>query len=149
MILKTFIAIIIYGFGLNCDFETEYVLKKAGFETQKRHLNELIENPELLNKAHLLVLPGGFAHGDAIEAGSFLALTLRTKLDKALKNFINEKKLIIGICNGAQVLVKYPLLPQVAEKENATITLSSNESGKFENRWVKLKINPNCPCLFT
>jgi len=105
------------------------------------HVNELIARPGLLSKYRILSVPGGFTYGDDVGSGKILANEVRSALGKAVRKFIASGKLIIGICNGFQVLVKMGLLPGLSGKADFSVesTLSLNDSGKFEDRWVHLK----------
>ena len=132
--------------GTNCDKETKYAFEQVGAEAEIVHLKTLIEkhNPATnqkhsLNDYHILALAGGFSHGDYISAGKILALDLKNNLGKEVKQFVMRGKPILGICNGFQVLVKYGLLPQLDGEVKQTTTLTYNDSGNFECRWVKLK----------
>lgn len=131
---------ILYGYGLNCQDETAYACKVAGFENvEKIHINQLLNGLRKLSEFHLLVIPGGFSGGDQLGAGVFFALKLE-KLREDIEEFIAAGKLILGICNGFQVLVNFGLLPG---------SLTYNDCGNFQTRWVNLKVNKNSPCVFT
>jgi len=124
--------------GTNCDRETEFAFLKAGAKTELLHINKLLSRKKLLDDYHILALPGGFSYGDDIAAGKILANELRYKLIGDIKKFIRDGKLVIGICNGFQVLVKSGLLPGNADfKQEASLIM--NDSGKFEDRWVYLR----------
>ncbi|MDD5432680.1 MAG: phosphoribosylformylglycinamidine synthase I [Candidatus Omnitrophica bacterium] len=124
--------------GTNCDKETAFAFQKAGAETELVHVNYLISKEKNLSDYQILALPGGFSYGDDIASGKVLANELRTKLSEPLKKFIQDGKLIIGICNGFQVLVKSGFLPGNDELKQDT-SLIINDSGKFEDRWVYLR----------
>lgn len=144
---------ILYGHGINCDLETQYVIEKASerlnlssqIKTERVHTNEFIRKNKRLEDYQMLVIPGGFLHGDDISAGKILANKLKTKLSKELEDFIQSEKLILGICNGFQVLVKYPTLPC---REDQKVTLTWNNSGRFIDRWIKVKVNQKSPCIY-
>ena len=126
--------------GTNCDKETAAAFKMAGADVGLVHINSLVSGKEKLEDFHILALPGGFSYGDDIASGKIFANELRFKLASALHEFIAEKKLIIGICNGFQILVKSGLLPGDTNL-NQTTSLIINDSGKFEDRWVYLKLS--------
>ena len=128
--------------GTNCDYETWYAFEKAGAQVDVIHINSLLENKNVLNKYQILTLPGGFTYGDDISAGKILANQIKHNLHDDIKTFIQEKKLILGICNGFQTLTKAGLLPLVNDV-NQTVTLTFNDSSKFEDRWVYLKTSSN------
>jgi len=137
-------AIVIRVGGTNCDLETVNALSLVGFDTDLVHINELIRNEKKLTDYNLLVIPGGFSFGDYISAGKIFAIELYYRLRAQIEEFINNKNnYIIGICNGFQVLVKLGLLPYPNFSQKATLTY--NDSGKFECRWVYLKVNKNNP----
>ena len=124
--------------GTNCDKETAFAFLKAGAEPELVHVNGLISGQKRLDDYQILALPGGFSYGDDIAAGKILANELKCRLSAELKKFVGDGKLIIGICNGFQILVKSGLLPgnDLLEQEASLII---NDSAKFEDRWVYLK----------
>ena len=138
-------AIILRTAGTNCDYETRYALEKAGADVDLVHVNQLVKDKGLLSSYHIFVLPGGFTYGDDIAAGKVLANQLRHHLLDELTRFVDDGKLVIGICNGFQVLIKMGLLPgrngtQPSSNEyRQEFTLTYNDSNKFEDRWVYLK----------
>jgi len=132
-------AIVLRAAGINCDMETEYALELAGAEAQRIHINRLIDDKALLDEFQILVFPGGFSYGDDVAAGKILANQVIHNFSDAVRTFIDAGKVVLGICNGFQVLVKIGILPgddSSAPEETATITY--NDSGKFEDRWVYL-----------
>jgi len=132
-------AIVLRAAGINCDMETEYALELAGAEAQRMHINRIIEDKKLLDEFQILVFPGGFSYGDDVAAGKILANQVVHHLSEPVRKFIDDGKLVLGICNGFQVLVKTGILPgdgSVRHQEDVTITY--NDSGKFEDRWVYL-----------
>ena len=132
-------VLVLRAAGINCDCETEYAFRKAGAEAERIHINRLIEQPALLRRFQVLVLPGGFSYGDDVASGRILANELRGKLAEHIERFLAEGKLILGICNGFQVLVKAGLLPgDTLWRQSVTLTL--NDSNRFEDRWVYLKV---------
>lgn len=143
-------VLVLYGYGINCDNETQYAFALAGADTEKVHINQLIGGEKNLRDYQILVIPGGFSFGDDVGAGKILAVKIKYNLKEHLQEFINDGKLIIGICNGFQVMVKLGVLPGF-DKNYSTqkVTLSFNDSGRFEDRWVLLKMNQSSPCVFT
>jgi phosphoribosylformylglycinamidine synthase len=138
-------AIILRTAGTNCDYETRYALEKAGADVDLVHVNQLVKDKGLLSSYHIFVLPGGFTYGDDIAAGKVLANQLRHHLLNELTRFVDDGKLVIGICNGFQVLIKMGLLPGINGTQPSfneyqqEFTLTHNDSNKFEDRWVYLK----------
>lgn len=140
-------ALVLNGYGINCPVETAYSIKTAGGNAEIRHASEILENPKLLEDYNFLVFPGGFSFGDDIASGKVLSNRFRYKAGERLLEFMNAKKLVMGICNGFQVLVKMGLLPTPDFEQRVTLTF--NESGKFEDRWINALMNPKSPCIFT
>ncbi|GAN34256.1 MAG: phosphoribosylformylglycinamidine synthase I [Candidatus Brocadia sp. AMX2] len=128
--------------GTNCDYETRYAFEKAGAKVDVVHINILLASKKLLKDYQILTLPGGFTYGDDVSAGKILANQIKYNLEEDITTFINEKKLILGICNGFQTLTKAGLLPSV-NKNHQEATLTFNDSNKFEDRWVYLKVCSN------
>ena len=129
--------------GTNCDQETAAAFKLAGGLPELIHINSLVKDRSLLSRFHILALPGGFSYGDDIASGKIFANELRFKLADQLREFIGAGKLVIGICNGFQILVKSGLLPGNHDLRQET-SLIINDSGKFEARWVYLLPAGNC-----
>jgi len=128
--------------GTNCDRETAFAFKKAGAEPELVHIKELVTGNNSLDNFQILAIPGGFSYGDDIAAGKILANELKFKIAEDLKRFIREGKLVIGICNGFQILVKSGFLPGGVElKQEASLII--NDSGKFEDRWIYLLTKGN------
>lgn len=131
--------------GTNCNVETSFAFAQSGADVDEVHLEELFAKKVMLSDYHIMALPGGFSYGDDIASGKIFANELRLRLGDELKRFIDAKKLIIGICNGFQILVKAGILPGPFETGalKQTATLTHNDSGKFESRWVHLKVSGN------
>jgi phosphoribosylformylglycinamidine synthase len=125
--------------GTNCDHETAYAFECAGAVADLVHINRLLEDQQLANRYEIFCLPGGFSYGDDIAAGQILATQFRHHLDEAIHQFKDAGKLILGICNGFQVLTKSGAL-YGATNGRAPATLTWNDSAKFEDRWVNLKV---------
>jgi len=143
-------VLVLYGYGINCDNETQYGFELAGADAEKVHINELINKEKKLKDYQVLALPGGFSFGDDISAGRVLANKFKYNLQQELDSFINKGKLIIGICNGFQAMVKLGILPSFERKsKKEDVTLTFNDSGRFEDRWVYLKINQKSKCIWT
>ncbi len=141
-------ALILTGFGINCDAETAEAFNRAGAIAAKVHLNDLIEKPSRLDSYHILAVPGGFSFGDHVASGKILANRLRHQLGDAMAKFIRDGKLAIGICNGFQVMVKAGLLPLFDGEFTQEVTLTHNDSGRFEDRWVNLVNEAGSKCVW-
>ena len=133
--------------GTNCDKETAYAFRKAGGNSELVHINQLRNRQRNFRDYQILVISGGFSHGDVVASGKILAVELIFLQDE-LEAFVEKGKLIMGICNGFQVLTQTGLLP-LNTMNVRYATLMQNESGKFECRWVKLLAEKNSPCIFT
>lgn len=143
-------VIVPVGYGLNCEDETAYSFEMVGAKTDKIFLKDLIEKPELFENYQILALVGGFSFGDHIAAGKVLANIYKFKLGNALQKFIEDGKLVFAECNGFQVAIKAGILPGFnGDYRTQLFTLTSNDSGMFEDRWVHLKVNPKSKCIFT
>ena len=139
-------VIVLRTAGTNCDGEAVFAFESCGAHAQAVHINQLFDGRVRLDDWHILVIPGGFTYGDDIGSGRILANELRLRLGEDLGRFIGDGKLMLGICNGFQVMVKAGILPgpldSNEEKTHASAqkaTLTNNDSGKFEDRWCHLK----------
>jgi phosphoribosylformylglycinamidine synthase len=139
--VKTPRAIVLRAAGINCDRESHAACQKVGFQADIVHVNRLIERPLRLQDYQFLIVPGGFSYGDDLGAGRVLGNEIRSKLLGAFREFVKAGKLILGICNGFQIMVKAGLLPDPLGDSLSTLTLANNDSGKFEDRWIRLKVS--------
>jgi len=143
-------TIVLRTAGTNCDMETVFAFEQSGASVDLVHINRLLAGEVKLADYHIMAIPGGFTYGDDIISGRILANELRLRLGEDIAKFIAAGKLIIGICNGFQVLVRagilagpldtpasLPALPGFEQN----VTLTYNDSGKFEARWVHLKLD--------
>jgi len=152
-------AIVVTGNGTNCEMEMAHACRLAGFdEVEIVHLSELLCGQKQFDDYHFLNLPGGFLDGDDLgsaKAGANRILHAsiaggKGRLFDQLLRFIGEGKLILGVCNGFQLLVKLGMLPGFdGQYDRQAVTLTFNDSGKFEDRWVHLRVDPASPCVFT
>ena len=133
--------------GTNCHRETELAFELAGAQVEMVHIGELMKRKSL-SGYQITVLPGGFTYGDDLGAGRIFAVKLQQYLKDAFLEFIDNGGLVLGICNGFQILVKAGLLPDPHAKGSAA-TLTNNDNGRFIDRWVHLRVNPQSPCVFT
>jgi phosphoribosylformylglycinamidine synthase I len=132
--------------GTNCDEETAFAFAQAGAVVDSAHVNELVRQKKPLSQYQILVIPGGFTYGDDVSAGKILANELKLKLGGDIQGFIERGGLILGICNGFQVLVRAGILHPT---DGNRLTLAGNDSNRFECHWVYLKVDPKSPCIFT
>jgi phosphoribosylformylglycinamidine synthase subunit PurQ / glutaminase len=132
--------------GTNCDKETAFAFQQAGAATELVHINRLLERPRLLDDFQILCFPGGFSYGDDVAAGRILATQIQHRLAEAMQDFKAAGKLILGICNGFQVLIKSGVL-LAPDAQGFKATLCWNDSGKYEDRWVRLAVDGS-KCVF-
>jgi phosphoribosylformylglycinamidine synthase subunit PurQ / glutaminase len=163
------------GFGLNCDYETQYAYHLATksngdkglirWETKKKvnftrrensnaiidniHLSELYADKIPLQDYHHISLIGGFEHGDDNGSAVAWADNMKQYLGDKLYRFIEDKKPILGICNGFQALGKLGLLPGLDDYQTRRITVTYNDCGNFRDQWVTIHINLDSPCIYT
>jgi phosphoribosylformylglycinamidine synthase I len=140
-------ALVLRAAGINCDVETQYALELSGCQTQRIHINAIIENPDLLKTFHILVIPGGFSYGDDVAAGKILANQIIHHLADRLNAFIESGKIVLGICNGFQVLIKTGILSKIEQNGKQQLTITNNDSGRYEDRWVYLEPSSK-KCVF-
>ena len=135
--------------GTNCDFETQVAFEMAGADVDSALVTELFRGEKRLAEYQIMIIPGGFTYGDDVSAGKIMANEIRLRLGEDIGKFVADGRLVMGVCNGFQVLVKARVLPGFDGQNYQPVTLTANDSGKFECRWIHLKINPDSPCVFT
>lgn len=151
-------ALVLTGYGTNCEQESAYAAKQAGADSADIvFFSDLAAGKVRMADYNFLICPGGFLDGDDLGAAQAAALRWRhattpdgTPLFEQFRQFLESGAIILGICNGFQLLVKLGLLPAVGGKYfERQVSLSHNDSARYEDRWVHLKVNPNSPCVFT
>ena len=143
-------ALVLAGYGLNCDNETAYALELAGASARRVHINSLIDGSVSLDDFQIMVFVGGFSWGDDHGAGVIQAVRLKTNIGDKMLEFVDKGNLVLGICNGFQTLVNLGLLPGFrGDYKTRSIALTFNDCGNFRDDWVSLKVNPSSPCVFT
>jgi phosphoribosylformylglycinamidine synthase I len=149
-------ALVLTGFGINCEEEIAAAYRLAGAQATIVHLNQVLHGAVSIHDFDVLTFPGGFSFGDDLGSGVVLANKLRyrqtgpggrTLLDD-LKQFVADGKFVLGICNGFQVLVKLGLLPNLGGDVTPEVTLTHNASGRYEDRWVRLRVHPRTTTPF-
>ena len=131
-------VMVMSGYGLNCEEETAFAFEKAGAEADIVHINDLIKKPKMLSKYQILAFPGGFSYGDDTGSGKAYALKFKNHLAKELKEFLSRDTLLIGICNGFQIVTNLGILPGA---------LTYNKNPVYMDRWVDLKAAGKSPWL--
>ncbi len=143
-------ALVITGYGLNCEAETAFALETAGATVDQVHLNDIIAGTCSLADYSLIALIGGFSFGDHIAAGKAYANRLKYKLAGPLKEFIESRNLMIGICNGFQTMAKLGILPGLdGDFKTQRFTITRNDSGLFRDDWVRVRADGRSPCVWT
>ncbi len=141
-------VLVFSGYGLNCEEETAFAFATAGAKVDIVHINDVISNKGLLKKYQILALPGGFAYGDDTGSGNAYAQKLRNHLWNNIEQFVKGDHLVIGICNGFQILANLGLLPAISFKYGTRqVALLHNESTRYIDRWVDLKTENDSPWL--
>lgn len=126
--------------GTNCDIETAHAFEMAGGSADRLHLFRLLENPQQLSEFQILCIPGGFSYGDDVGAGVVFGSQLRGHLNDAIGSFLQADKLVLGICNGFQVLLKSGILPGGGQEAAPQATLTWNANGQYTALWVTLDV---------
>jgi len=152
-------ALVLTGYGTNCEVEMAHACKLGGFDqVDIAHISEVLAGEYKLKNYHMLNLPGGFLDGDDLGAGQAGAHRLRYAVSKdtgqrlleQILDFIEEKKLILGVCNGFQLMAKMGLLPGLEGRhDKREVSLAHNDSSRFEDRWVNLVADTASPCIYT
>jgi phosphoribosylformylglycinamidine synthase len=166
-------ALILRAPGINRDEDAAAAIELAGGQAERIHVNRVVDGAVRLADYALLLIPGGFSYGDHLGAGKLLAVDLVHRLGEQLRRFDDDRRPVIGICNGFQVLVKAGILPGPTTDqgesavvgrrspalpldtlgnrgaEGSVVTLTDNASGRFECRWVHLAADPASRCVFT
>jgi len=143
-------ALILTGYGINCDEETRFSFEMAGADATVIHINDIIENKSLLKSYQIFAFPGGFSYGDDTGSGKALANKIKNNLYDEMMSFLTRDTLMIGICNGFQVMVNLGIVPGLQQPIGTTeVSLEHNASFRFQCRWVDLIINTHSNCVFT
>ncbi|PKL37080.1 phosphoribosylformylglycinamidine synthase I [Candidatus Peregrinibacteria bacterium HGW-Peregrinibacteria-1] len=142
-------TLIITGLGINSEEETAFCFQRAGSEISFVHINDLIQNHKILDQHQILAFPGGFSYGDHTGSGNAFANKIKNHLLEPIIKFADQDKLIIGICNGFQILTNLGLLPRTESNHpSREAVLMPNESATFQCHWTDLKISSQ-KCVWT
>jgi phosphoribosylformylglycinamidine synthase len=150
-------AIVITGNGTNCEREAAQACRLGGFDAFIVHISQILSGDVKLDNFHFLNLTGGFLDGDDLGSAMVQANRLKYaviendggRVSEQLDRFIESGKPVLGVCNGFQLMVKMGLLPGIDGSRRRVATLTFNDSGRFEDRWVNLRMDPSSPCIFT
>lgn len=139
-------AIVLSGYGLNCEEETKFAFELAGGAADIVHINDLIDEPKRLEKYQIMAMPGGFAYGDDTGAGNAYANRLRNHLEEPIRQFVEGDHLVIGICNGFQIISSLGLVPAIDKSYGErSVALTSNAEARYLDRWVDLRAENDSP----
>ncbi len=142
-------VLVLTGYGINCDEETRSAFRMAGAEARIVHINDIIENPAMLERYQIFVFPGGFSYGDDTGSGKALANRIKNNLMDGFGRFLERDTLMLGICNGFQVMVNLGIVPALDRPlGDIQVSLEHNISSRYECRWVDLRVEPDCPSVF-
>ena len=147
--MATIRTAVITGYGINADFELAEAFRRVGSDPERIHISRLFEEPERLDSFRILAFPGGFSFGDHLGSGLVFANLFKKHMEDPVRRFIDRGNLIIGICNGFQVLVKMGVLPNLSGDWSQEVTLVHNDSGSFVDSWVTVRADPECRCVWT
>ena len=142
-------VLIMAGYGINCEEETRYLFEKAGATAEIVHVNDLIDGRKKITDYQVMAFPGGFSYGDDTGSGNAYANKVRNNLWEDLEKFVKEDKLVIGICNGCQILANLGLVPGFdGEYGKREIALRWNVTARYECRWIDMKLQSD-KCVWT
>lgn len=139
-------AIVLAGYGLNCEEETQFAFNHVGVDADIVHVNDLIDGHANLKNYQIMAIPGGFSYGDDTGAGNAYANRMRNNLKDQLQEFIARDTLTIGLCNGCQVMVNLGIVPAI-DLWRRDLAVMPNASGRYQCRWVDLKV-PDTNCVW-
>lgn len=151
-------VLVITGYGTNCEVECAHAAKKAGADSvDVVHFADVVKGRAVISRYNFLIFPGGFLDGDDLGAAQAAAQRWKyttpengTPLVEQVLELVNNGGLLLGICNGFQLLVKLGLLPALDGKYlMRQVSLAHNASARYEDRWCTLKVNQESPCVFT
>ena len=135
-------VLVLSGYGINCENETLHAFEVVGFKGKIMHINDVIQNPKLLNNYQVFAIPGGFSYGDDTGSGNAMAKKIMINLYDQLLEFSSKDKLTIGICNGCQILINLGIVPSI-NKKDPEVAMIENKSGSYECRWINVKVVNN------
>jgi phosphoribosylformylglycinamidine synthase subunit PurQ / glutaminase len=141
-------ALIITGYGINCEEETAKCFNWSGAQAEIIHINDLISNPQRIKEFQIMAFPGGFSYGDDTGSGNALANKIRNNINDEILSFAQKDKLILGLCNGFQIMVNLGLVPATKSLGERQAALMPNNTTRYQCRWIYLK-NQSKKCIWT
>jgi phosphoribosylformylglycinamidine synthase I len=143
-------VLVLTGYGINCEEETAFAFRKAGADADIVHINDLIDNRAMIVGYQMFVFPGGFSYGDDTGSGKALANRIKNRLMDEMRAFAERDTLVLGICNGFQVMVNIGIIPALGGfAGKAEAALEHNRTFRYQCRWVDLSIDRDSPSVFT
>jgi phosphoribosylformylglycinamidine synthase subunit PurQ / glutaminase len=143
------LVLVLTGYGINCEEETAFAFNTAGADAKIVHINDIINSPEMLKNYRIFAFPGGFVYGDDAGSGKALANKIKNNLIEEFREFIHKDNLMLGICNGFQVMVNMGIIPAFDDASgDAEISMEYNTTFRYECRWVDLAAQDS-PSVFT
>ncbi len=143
-------VIVLTGYGINCDEESCYAFNRSGADAKILHINDIISSPDNLKNAEIFMFPGGFSYGDDAGSGKALANRIKNNLIDEFREFLERDTLMLGICNGFQVMVNLGIVPGLEGiLGDAEVSLEYNKTSRYQCRWVDLRIEKDSPSVFT
>lgn len=140
---------VLTGYGINCDDETRFAFASVGADARVVHINDIIENRKMLNDFQIFAFPGGFSYGDDTGSGKALANRIMNNLRDEFERFLERDTLMLGICNGFQVMVNLGIVPALEKKiGNPQAALMHNQSSRYICRWVDLEVEKGTVSVF-
>ena len=148
MKMKKVNVLVLTGYGINCEEETKFAFQMAGARADIVHINDLVDGRKSLKDCQILAFPGGFSYGDDTGSGNAFANRIKNHLWEEVASFVQKDRLVIGICNGFQIMVNLGLLPAFEGKYgHRQVALTHNNSARYMARWVDLEVKSNSPWL--
>jgi phosphoribosylformylglycinamidine synthase subunit PurQ / glutaminase len=142
-------TLVLTGYGINCEEETRYAFERAGADAHVVHINDLIANKKILDDCNILAFPGGFSYGDDTGSGKAFANRIINNLFDEFSRFLERDVLILGICNGFQIISNLGIVPHYSGLGKADVSLEHNARNRYICRWVDLAVNSKSNCVFT
>ncbi|HSV95883.1 MAG TPA: phosphoribosylformylglycinamidine synthase subunit PurQ [Spirochaetota bacterium] len=142
-------VLVLTGYGINCDEETRYAFERAGADARIVHINDIIASPAMMAHFQIVAFPGGFSYGDDTGSGKALANRVKNNLMDEFRSFIERDTLMLGICNGFQVMANLGIVPALVETiGDVQVSLERNNTARYQCRWVDLAVGPGNASVF-
>lgn len=138
-------VIVLKEHGTNCEDESKYAFERAGAVADIVHMEELIRNKGLLENYQIMIFPGGFSYGDDTGSGLAWANRIKNNLESEIENFVARDRLVIGVCNGFQVMVNLGILPRLGGRMVPRVAVTHNDSARYCDRWVDVELAGSSP----